>query len=282
MTRKQIIYIDGKFIKADQELVESLAPGVLNVKGVFETIRIYQKVPFAFEKHFLRMIQGLHVLKIPFKISSDHLSKIIHQLLKKNRLSDGRLRIQIWKEKGSARAAVLVWPLRKHSQPFYKAKISRVKQNKNYRSHVKTLYYAHFRRALQEARDEGYDEAILLNGKKQIVEGAHSNIFMVKDDVIFTPAISCGCLSGVTRDLVLSCARQLSIQVQEGRIPLPQFLKADEMFVTNSLIEIKPLIQIQHNKTTRLKIGPVTQKISSQFRRFVWQYLKLKKSLLYK
>ncbi len=282
MTGKQIVYIDGKFIKADQELVESLTPGVLKAKGVFETIRVYQKIPFAFEKHFLRMIQGLHVLKIPFKISSDHLSKIIHQLLKKNRLSDGRLRIQIWKDKGNVRVAVLVWPLRKHSQSFYKAKISRVKQNKNYRSHVKTLYYAHFRQALQQARDEGYEEAILLNNKKEIVEGAHTNIFIVKDNVILTPAISCGCLNGVTRDLVLSCARQLSIRVQECRMPLSQFLKVDEIFVTNSLIEVKPLIQIQHNKTTRLKMGPVTQKIAAQFRRFVWQYLKLKKSLSYK
>lgn len=277
--RPQIIYINDKFIEADQQLVESLAPGVLKAKGVFETIRVYQKIPFAFEKHFLRMIQGLHVLKIPFKISSDRLSKIIHQLLEKNRLSDGRLRIQIWKEKGKVRVAVLVWPLRKH-QPFYKAKISRVKQNKNYRSHVKTLYYGHFRQALQEARDEGYDEAILLNHQKQIVEGAHTNIFMVKDNVILTPAISCGCLNGVTRDLVLSCARQLSIQVREGRITLPQFLKADEIFMTNSLIEIKPLIQVQHNKPTQFKVGPVTQKISTQFHQFVSRYLKLKKSLL--
>lgn len=279
MTPRQIIYIDGKFMKADQELVESLAPGVLKVKGVFETMRVYQKVPFAFEKHFLRMIQGLRVLKVVFKISPDYLSKMINQLLKKSRLSNGRLRIQIWKEKDKVRLAVLVWPLQKYSQKFYKAKVSDVAQNKNYRSHVKTLFYAHFRQALQEARDEGYDEAILLNDKKQIVEGAHTNVFMVKDSVIFTPAISCGCLNGVTRDLVLSCAKQISIQVRESRIPISQFLKADEIFVTNSMIEIKPLIQVQHHKITQSNMGPVTQKILSQFRRFVRQYLKLKKSL---
>ncbi len=278
---KKILYIDGKFIHAKPALLEFLTPGILNAIGVFETIRIYQGVPFAFEKHYLRMVQGLHVLKIHFHISDDRLCKIIKSLIQRNRISNARLRIQIWKGESKIHLAVVAGSLTKPS-PTYSAFVSSIQQNKNYRSHVKTLDYAHFRRALEEARAKGFQEAILLNKKKYVAEGAHTNIFMVKKGVIYTPAISCGCLHGITRDLVLSAAKQLSIPFKEACITAAQLKKADEVFLTNSIIEIKPLIKIDSSKINQGKIGPVTQKISRQFRLFIQQYLKVKKSLSYK
>jgi branched-subunit amino acid aminotransferase/4-amino-4-deoxychorismate lyase len=282
MKRKTIIFIDGKFIQADPLLMNSLTPGVLKAVGVFETMRIYHKVPFAYEKHFLRMVQGLHILKVPFRITSDRLCEIVKQLIKRNHIFNGRLRVQIWKDKEKIHLALLANPLKKSSQKFYRATVSEIQQNKSFRSHVKTLDYAHFRQALLEARAKGFQEAILLNKKKQVVEGAHTNIFVVKNGVIHTPAIGCGCLNGITRDLVMSAAKQLSIPFKESLITLAQLKKADEIFLANSIIEIKPLIKIEDTKINNAEIGPITQKISRQLSVFVQQYLKVKKSLSYK
>lgn len=279
MTDQRFFYFDGQLLKAEPKQLNDLTPGILKAKGVFETLRIYRGVPFAFEKHYLRMVQGLHVLKIHFQISSDELHKIMMNLLSKNRLLNARIRVQIWKDRKTIHLAVFCSAITPSSKSVYKAQISKIKQNKSRYSHVKTLDYAHCRKALLEAKQMGYDEAILLNNHQAVVEGAHSNIFIVKDGTVVTPKLSHGCLNGVTRDIVKSCCRQLGLPIKERKIDLNSILNADEIFLTNSIIEVKPLVCI--NKTTIFHInkGAYTKKIAAQFKKFLNQYIKLKKSL---
>ena len=95
--------------------------------------------------------------------------------------------------------------------------------------------------ARRDARDAGADEAFFLNEKGYLTEAAGSNLFIVKDGILKTPRYDSGILPGVTRVVVFELATQLDIKVREVNLKLTDLLQADEVFITNSLIEIVPV-----------------------------------------
>jgi branched-subunit amino acid aminotransferase/4-amino-4-deoxychorismate lyase len=109
-------------------------------------------------------------------------------------------------------------------------------------SHVKSLDYLCFRKAYLEAHRKGADEAILLNHRGELVEGSRTNLFWMKDNVLYTPAIQCGCLNGIGRQLALKNARQKGIPVKFVHAKPQTLFAADKAFLTNSVMGPVPLI----------------------------------------
>ncbi|MCA9399713.1 MAG: aminotransferase class IV family protein, partial [Candidatus Omnitrophica bacterium] len=125
------------------------------------------------------------------------------------------------------------------------------------------------RRALQEAKSRGYDEAILLNRNGQLVEGSTTNLFFVKNGVLFTPSTRCGCLSGIVRQIILDCARTHNIPVQTGAYSIKDLQKADEAFITNSLIGVKPLVSVDGHGIGKASAGAVTAKLRRAYHHYI-------------
>lgn len=100
--------------------------------------------------------------------------------------------------------------------------------------------------AKKEATKLGAREGIWLNTKGYLAEGTVSNLFFVKDEVLYTPAFECGCLLGTRRSIVMKCARKLGIPVQEGRFVHTHLEEADEVFLTNALMGLLPVRQINN------------------------------------
>jgi len=116
-----------------------------------------------------------------------------------------------------------------------------------------------------EARQNGYDEGILLDSKGMVSEGAGENIFMVKDGNLYTPPLSSSILDGITRDAVMKIAESFKLSVIETEIPREQLYIADELFFTGTAVEITPIKSVDKITIGTGTRGPVTTQIQKAF-----------------
>ena len=116
-----------------------------------------------------------------------------------------------------------------------------------------------------EARQNGYDEGILLDSSGMVSEGAGENIFMVKDGNLYTPPLSSSILDGITRDAVIKIAESIKLGVVETKIPREQLYIADELFFTGTAVEITPIRSVDKITIGAGTKGPVTAEIQKAF-----------------
>lgn len=116
-----------------------------------------------------------------------------------------------------------------------------------------------------EAKENGYDEGICLDSNGMVSEGAGENVFLVKDDIIYTPPLSSSILDGITRDSVIKIADSLGYSVFEKEIPREQLYLADELFFTGTAAEITPIKSVDRLVIANGTKGPVTDQIQKVF-----------------
>ncbi len=119
--------------------------------------------------------------------------------------------------------------------------------------------------AKREAKFGGYDEAIMLDANGYVSEGSGENIFVIRKGVLYTPDLSCSILEGITRDTVLTLAREMGIPVHEGRITRDQLWLSDEVFFTGTAAEITPVREIDDRAVGDGAVGPITRRIQERF-----------------
>jgi branched-chain amino acid aminotransferase len=119
--------------------------------------------------------------------------------------------------------------------------------------------------AKREAKLGGYDEAIMLDANGFVSEGSGENIFAVRRGILHTPDLSCSILEGITRDTVITLARELGLTVIEGRLTRDQLWLADEVFFTGTAAEVTPVREIDNRTVGDGTIGPLTRKIQQRF-----------------
>lgn len=113
----------------------------------------------------------------------------------------------------------------------------------------------------KEAEERGAREGIWLNSQGYLAEGTMSNLFWVKEGVLYTPALGCGCLPGTRRQLVLECADRVGIPYEEGEFPLDSLMKAEEVFLTNALMGIMPVRNIEGVDFSTSELGELGESI---------------------
>jgi branched-subunit amino acid aminotransferase/4-amino-4-deoxychorismate lyase len=136
-------------------------------------------------------------------------------------------------------------------------------------SGIKSANYLPMLLAYRQAKAQGYDEALLLNTQGFLSEASRSNIFFVKDNCLITPSSDCGCLPGITRDTVLSIAAREKIQCLEAKVSPEELKKADEAFLTNSLVEVMPLVAADGRPILKGKPGKITELILKRYRSLI-------------
>lgn len=269
--QRPIVWLDGEFVKAGDSLLRSLTPGILKARGVFETMRARNGRAVRLKDHLRRMSRGLKVLGIRRTVSSAAIVQNIRQVWKANRLKDARVRLMVWQKCGHAspiggrpHCAIIAGPLqppsaRKYAQGF-KAMLTGGHRRRT-QVPIKSFDYRIFRESLQKARAAGCDEALLLNRQGELIEGSRTNIFLVKDGVLWTPPVAAGCLQGITRQAVLGLARRLKIRCVSRRLMAADLFEADEAFLTNALLGIMPLTQAGSKPIGTGKPGPITLRL---------------------
>ncbi len=142
-----------------------------------------------------------------------------------------------------------------HSEKPFSACIVNTRKNEHTEaSRVKTVSYMDNILAKQEAMSQGYDEAILLNTASNVADGSISNVFMVKDQQIYTPPVTDGALPGVVRSILLE-EFSSDFSITEKSIRPAELLQADEVFLTNALMGIKPVIRLDNTDFSSFSVA---------------------------
>lgn len=257
------IYLNGQWKDATSKDVDSLKPGILMARGVFETMRVFEGKIVLWEQHVSRLTKGLKLLNVSLPMSKDDFYRACCAAIKRSALQFGRIRLMVFKKNGQINVAILCFHQRlfPHSryQTGYKGIVSSVRHPQKYYSSMKTLDYVNFFQAYEEARRQGIDEAILLSKTGKVVEGSVSSIFMVKNGIIFTAPLRLGALNGVMRQCIIEKARQLGFKVKLSEFSLKFLLQSDEVFLTNAMIGVMPLVKLNKQKIGLGRMGEVSQ-----------------------
>ncbi|HJX35615.1 MAG TPA: aminotransferase class IV [Dehalococcoidales bacterium] len=279
---KEIFYLNGKLVPREEAKISLLDYGFLFGFGLYETIRAYDGKPFRLENHLARLRYSGDRLGI--KIYPALIREAVYEVIKANGFGQTRLRIcvsigegEISPDLDSCKTPTIAViaseykpPTGKKYQSGYKAVLSSIRRNSL--SPVTSLKSANTIESMlarRDARDVGADEALFLNEKGYLTEATGSNVFIVKEGVLKTPPYESGILPGVTRVIVFESAAQLGIKVREVNCRLADLTQADEVFVTNSLIEIMPVTSFAGQPVGNGKAGTLTRNLMKAYRELV-------------
>jgi len=266
------VWLNGRVVEEKKATVSVFDHAFLYGDGLYETVRLYDGVPFLWPDHYQRLKKSARALHFVFPWSAPFLKKAIHHLALANHRPEGSVRLTLsrgvgalgldselcstpsliihyhpdrpiarWQHDGVDIGFLKIQPER---DPFYKS------------TSAQPLV-----RARVEAKRLRWFEGILLNARGEITEGVTTNFFFLRQNVLHTPALSCGLLPGVTRAHVLKMARHTHV-VKEGIYKPADIFRAEELFLTNASLEILPVKSVRWG--TRLKIvtaWPATRRL---------------------
>jgi branched-chain amino acid aminotransferase len=267
-----VVSVDGELLPASAARVSPFDHGLLVGNGVFETLRVYAGVPFAWTRHVHRLARSADGLGLETP-DTDGLRTTVDAVLHANRLTEGRVRITVTggpsplgSERGDAPPTVIVaagpmapWPV---STPVVTVPWTRNEHGAV--AGLKTISYAENVRALAFAREHGGGEAMFANTRGDLCEATGSNVFLALAGTLCTPTESAGILAGVTRALVLELCAGVGIAAEERDVPVDALGRADEAFLTSSTREVQAISHVD-GTTLPAAPGPVTAAVAAAF-----------------
>lgn len=250
---KTFIYLNGEIVKASEAKIDLYSQTLHYGYGVFEGIRSYKTAEgktkvFKEEAHFTRLKNSAKALNLPYAWSNDELIKASHQILKLNNLQDAYIRPIVYAPANmnftpnkESFIVIEAWQM----QPFLGEKLLNVMTSSFERPNPKgfkieakaTGHYVNSILASQEAKANGYDEALLLDINGFVAEGPGANFFVEKNDTLYTPQLG-NILPGITRATILEICDELEISVVEKQITISEVHGADSAFFCGTAAEV--------------------------------------------
>ncbi len=248
------IYINGQIVKKEEARISAFDHGFMYGLGLFETFRVYDGHPFLLGDHLTRLHDGLNMLNISFFITRDEVMHILSRLLEANGYRDAYVRLNISAGVGDVGLQVdkytapTVIMYMKPVPTFAEEKVCqtlRIRRNtpEGY-IRLKSHHYLNNILGKWEIGKDAHVEGIFLTQDGFVAEGIVSNVFWVKDGIVYTPSVETGILNGITRLFVIDLLRSWGVRVREGFYSLQQLKEADEIFLTNSIQEIVPVCRL--------------------------------------
>ncbi|MFY9920311.1 MAG: branched-chain amino acid transaminase [Mycobacterium sp.] len=286
LTPTDTIWMDGKFVPWDQAHVHVLTPSLHYGWGVYEGIRAYATpdgpAVFRLRDHLKRLHNSARVYMMDPGWTVDELTEASLELLRRTGLESGYLRPIVYLGYGamgvapaleSARVAIAAWPLgsylgEKADQEGCRLVVSSWQRNGIHAVPPlakATGAYVNSALAKTAAVRAGYDDALMLTPTGHVSEASAANIFAVRDGELITPPISDNILAGVTRDTVITLARDLGFTVKEQSLTRSELYVADEAFLTGTAAEIVPVASVDDRPTTAAGCGPITKQLRDAF-----------------
>jgi branched-chain amino acid aminotransferase len=244
----RLIYHNERMIEAADAKIAPTLGGLLYGWGVFTTLRIYEGVAFAFERHWERILRHAEKARVTVPLESEQARRALDELIAANSTRQGRARLTILKgEAGSWRGAsaresdVLIFTSSEIPRPKTDLAITispyRLLSTSQLAG-IKQTAMLEYVFALEEARGRGYPDAVILNERGEIVSTTAANIFWVQGDEIFTPSLATGCIAGVTRRFVQEIAARWQLHLVEGSFTVQRLHDAREVFLTSTALEL--------------------------------------------
>ncbi|MHC4841661.1 MAG: aminotransferase class IV [Planctomycetota bacterium] len=274
------ISINGEFVDQADAKISVLDHGFLFGDSVYEVVRTVGGKLFATKPHLKRLHASAESLAMTLQRDDDWICDQWRVLHEKAGYEESYLRMIVTRGEGvldlhpqsCARQNYIgiAKPLNKWPDDYYahgcKIVLANVRRNPKQATDpaIKSGNYLNNVMALMEARKQSAAEAVMLNLEGHVTEATTSNVFMVRDDVVRTPALKEGLLEGVTRGFILDICKRLDIKVEECAITGEELLSADEVFITSTTRDVMPVSLIGSTKVKRM-LGPLTVKISNAY-----------------
>jgi len=251
---KQHVYLNGHIVPQSEARIPVADRGFRFGDGVFETIAVYNRVPYQWDLHMERLKAGLHALDIPADVTP--LQGAAHALISINELNDATLRIAISRGVGSqgylptggANPTVVMETADRITPPATPESLWVSKWEKPSPKALPVEYKlaqgVNSSLARMEAAGHGCLDSILCNARGEICETSSANLFWKKGDMLYTPALECGLLAGTTRAAIL---RLSPYAIEEGAYVLDTLADADALVVTNTHWQAMPIVEIKPN-----------------------------------
>jgi branched-chain amino acid aminotransferase len=279
------IWYDGTLVDWRDAKIHVLTHTLHYGMGVFEGVRAYKTTRgtaiFRLKEHTRRLFNSAKIFQMQMPWSFDQVLEAQKEVVRANKLESCYLRPIAWigdkklgvSPKGNTvHLAIAAWEWGAYLGEEGLSKGIRVKTSSYTRHHVNVSlvrakasgYYINSILANNEVTAHGYDEALLLDVEGYVSEGAGENVFIVRNGTIYTPDLA-SCLDGITRDSVITMARDLGIPVVEKRITRDEMYCADEAFFSGTAAEITPIRELDDRTIGEGRRGPVTEKLQSLF-----------------
>ncbi len=276
----QTVYLNGDFIPLNEAKVSVLDRGFLFGDGVYEVIPVYNGHLFRADEHLTRLKNSLKGISITIELTHVELNAIFKELINKNASGNQAIYLQItrgtmsqrlhsWDQHLSPNIFIMCSPTEYPNQ-MIDTKGSKAITLDDIRwdyCHLKTINLLPNALLRQKAIAKESIEAILIRDGKAI-EGAASNLFIVKDDVIITPPKSNHLLGGITRDLILELCTNNKILYRETHISEDELHNANEVWITSSTKEIVPITTLNQHAVGKGKPGPMWIKLIALYQQY--------------
>ena len=282
------VWLNGALVDFADAKIHVLTHALHYATGVFEGIRCYKTVGgsaiFRLQDHMQRLLDSGRVYFMDLGFTRQQLEQAAIDIVKANGMDEcyirpiayygyGKMGVNPMPNKVSV--AIAVWKWDEYIKGGGEEKGARLMVSSWARLDPRTLpmhakataNYANSALARVEALKAGFDEAIMLNTSGMVVEASAENVFVVKDGVLATPPTSSGALSGVTRDSIMKIARANGIACEERNISRDELYVADEVFLTGTAAEVKPVGEIDNRTIGRDggRPGKMTKQLKSLF-----------------
>ena len=279
------IWMDGRFVDWKDANVHVLTHTLHYGLGVFEGIRCYKgekgSAIFRLREHVKRLFDSAQIVQIKIPYSPKEIEDAIIGTVRVNRLQACYIRpivfigygeMGLYIQKSPIQVAIAAWPWGTYLgeegiRNGIRAKISSITRHHVNISMTRakvTSYYANSQLAKREAKEAGYDEAVLLDPDGYVAEGPGENIFIVRNGILKTPPLT-SILEGITRDSIIEIAGEQGIPVAQERFPRDELYIADEAFFTGTAAEVTPIREVDGRMIGSGKPGDVTKRLQKSF-----------------
>ncbi|GJM07542.1 MAG: cytochrome c550 [marine bacterium B5-7] len=279
------VYLDGRFIPEEKARVSAMDRGFLLGDGIYEVMPMYHGVPFHLDYHFDRLSRSLAAVSIENPLTRDDYRHICESLYHHHDSTHQSIYFQITRgayetrthyfpdEKADPTLFAFAKPLELHGLSTLSKGLAAVTHAdlRWQRCDIKVISLLANVMAREYSKQQHVDEAILLRDGI-VTEGSHTNVFVVKNDEVFTHPSNEHILGGITRQVTIQMLKDLNIPCHETLVPEADLLSADEIWLTSTTKMVAPVLQLNQHAVGDGKPGEIWQQTASAFIRYIEGY----------
>lgn len=274
------VYINDELLKRHQAKVDIEDRGYQFGDGIYEVVGIYTGKPVLLDEHITRLFESSQKIDLELPYDFQSIKEKLLKLIDLNKINEGIIYFQFTRGVASRDHVFSNHDMKPNFVAYMKSVDIPTDQQENGvntilsddirwdRCDIKSLNLLPNILAKQKAAEKGAFEAILHKGNI-VTEGSSTNLFMVKDENLYTHPANNYILNGITRQKVIEICHELNVQVIEKPFTIESLINADEVFITGTRIDIVPVVKIDHYNIGQGKRGDITKKLQRAFSLFI-------------
>ena len=277
----KFVFHNDRVLPLEQVRLSPGQAGLLNGWGLFTTVRIYDGLPFALDRHWERLVRDAARIQLPVPVTLDAAHGQVREILRTNNVGTGCLRIYfvynrigIWGSKESFPVTDFLMYTTDLPQRVGPTKLA-VQEQGRHAAHpltgTKTISWLNNVWMVEQAHQRGFEDVILLNERGEVAECTAANVYCVRSGQVATPPLSSGCLAGVSREILLEISAQAGMAITERTLTLNELYGADEVFISSTTRQVQPVSQIEQHVFKQAP-GPLTERYAKLFADYVTRY----------